>query len=148
MSQSVRATQLFCSGAGYVLFTDQFSMSFPVRAVLTWLLRVLLAVAFVVAGGFKFGQQPEVVSAFGSTGLPGWFFYVIAGAEVLGGLALLVPRLMRPAAWGLLLIMLGAVFMHATRIPGGRAGGRPSLILLGLLGMLLALPRRPGPVAG
>ncbi|MEJ7666277.1 MAG: DoxX family protein [Hymenobacter sp.] len=49
------------------------------------MLRLLLAAAFVAAGSFKFGQQPDVVHAFGSTGLPGWFFYLIAGAEVLGG---------------------------------------------------------------
>ena len=120
-------------------------MSFSIHSAVVWLLRGLLAVAFVAAGGAKFGQQPGVVSAFSSTGLPSWFFYLIAGAEVLGGLALLVPRLMRRAAVGLLAIMLGAVFMHATRIPGGVAGGLFSLGLLGLLGLLLALLRRPGP---
>ena len=122
-------------------------MAFSARSVLTWLLRLLLAAAFVAAGSAKLGQQPDVVRAFGSTGLPGWLFYLVAGAEVLGGLALLVPRLGRAAALGLLGIMLGAVLLHATRIPGGVAGGLPSLILLGLLGLLLVLLRRPGRVA-
>ena len=121
-------------------------MLLSARPVLVWLLRLLLAAAFVAAGGVKFGQQPDVVWAFSRTGLPGWFFYLIAGAEIMGGLALLVPHLVRPAAWGLLLIMVGAVVFHATKIPGGLAGGRPSTVLLGLLVALLVLLRRPAGV--
>ena len=42
--------------------------------------------------------------------------------------------------------MLGAVFMHATRIPGGLAKGVPAIVLLGLLVLLLVL-RRPTPAS-
>lgn len=66
----------------------------------------------------------------------------MGGGELLGGIALLVPRLTRFAAMGLLIIMLGAVFMHATKIPGGLAGGIPALVCLILLGALIWL-RQP-----
>lgn len=65
---------------------------------------------------------------FSSIGLPGALAYVVAGAEVLGGIGLLVPRFTRLAAMGLVLVMVGAVSMHATKIPGGLANGVPALV--------------------
>ena len=49
---------------------------------------------------------------------------------------------MRPAALGLVLVMLGALFMHATKIPGGLAGGGFAAAMLALLLVVLWL-RRP-----
>lgn len=86
----------------------------------------------------------STMGIFGSLGLPGWFGGFIGGAELLGGIGLLIPRLVRPAALGLIVIMLGAVFMHATKIPGGLANGVPALVSLALLVVLLALRSRPG----
>ena len=86
----------------------------------------------------------STIGIFGSLGLPGWFGGFIGGAELLGGIGLLIPRLVRPAALGLIVIMLGAVFMHATKIPDGLANGVPALVSLALLVMLLALRSRPG----
>ena len=59
-----------------------------------------------------------------------------------GGVGLLVPRTVRPAAMGLIVIMIGAVFMHATKIPGGLAKGVPAIVLLVLLVVVLALRSR------
>ena len=47
-------------------------------------------------------------------GLPAWFGYVIGGAEVLGGIGLLIPRLSALAATGIIPIMLGAIYFHLT----------------------------------
>lgn len=44
--------------------------------------------------------------------------YVVAGAELLDGIGLLIPRFVR---------------MHATKIPGGLAGGVPAIVLLDVL---------------
>ena len=82
---------------------------------------------------------------FGSMGLPGWFTYLIGGAELLGGIGLLVPRTVRMAAQGLLVIMAGTVIMHATVLPGGMAKGGPALVFLLLLVALFRL-RRPVPL--
>lgn len=78
---------------------------------------------------------------FSSLGLPAILAYLIAGGEVLGGIGLLVPRFTRPAALGLAAIMVGALVMHATKIPGGLANGVPALVLLVLLGVVLWLHR-------
>ena len=75
-------------------------------------------------------------------GLPGFLAYVVAGAEVLGGIGLLIPRFVRPAALGLMIIMIGAVVMHATKIPGGLGGGVPAIVLLVLLAVVFWL-RKP-----
>lgn len=98
---------------------------------------------FIFSGVHKLMDLPGTTTMFGGLGLPGWFAGFIGGAEVLGGLGLLVPRTVRPTAMGLLVIMLGAVFMHATKIPGGLAKAGPALVaLLLLLVVVLVLRSR------
>jgi putative oxidoreductase len=115
------------------------------RNVISWILQVLIGLAFIVSGGNKFLHLADTMSMFGKLGLPVAVTYLVAGGEVLGGIGLLVPRLVRPAAAGLIIIMLGAAFMHATRIPGGLLPkGLPALgLLLGLV--IILLLRRPAP---
>ncbi|MGI4733989.1 MAG: DoxX family protein [Janthinobacterium lividum] len=117
-------------------------MSSSTQNTIAWILQALLAFAFTASGAMKFLHLSNTVTMFGSLGLPGYFAYLIAGGEVLGGIGLLVLGLVRPAALGLIIIMSGAVFMHATRIPGGFAKGVPALVLLVLLFVVLLL-RRP-----
>lgn len=114
-------------------------MSPSTRNIIAWILQVLLGLAFIASGFNKLRDLPATINMFGSMGLPSLLAYVIGGAELLGGIGLLVPRLTRLAAIGLLIIMIGAVFMHATKIPGGLAGGKPALVLLVLLAVLLWL---------
>lgn len=120
-------------------------MSTSTRNVLAWILQGLAALAFIGSGANKLLHLSETANNFSHMGLPGWFAYLIAGGEVLGGIGLLVPRFTRLAAWCLLPIMLGAAYMHATKIPGGLLpNGLPSLVLLALLVLILVL-RRPQP---
>jgi putative oxidoreductase len=115
----------------------------PTRNIIAWILQIILALAFIASGGNKLLHLADTVKGFGGMGFPGWFAYFIAGAEVLGGIGLLVPRFTRLAAMGLILIMLGAAFVHATKIPGGLLpNGLPALGLLVLLIVVLLL-RRP-----
>lgn len=122
-------------------------MSASTRNVIAWVLQVLLGLAFIASGFNKFSHLPATVNMFSSMGLPGALAYVVGGAELLGGIGLLVPRLTRLAAMGLIIIMIGAVVMHATKIPGGLAGGVPALALLVLLAGVLWL-RRLAPTSG
>ena len=117
-------------------------MSASTRNVLAWILQVLLGLAFIASGAKKLSDLAGTTAMFEGLGLPAVMAYVIAGAELLGGIGLLIPRLVRPAAIGLILIMIGAVVMHATKIPGGLAGGMPAIVLLVLLAVLLWL-RKP-----
>ena len=125
-------------------------MSSSTRNIIAWILQVLLGLAFIASGGMKFMNLSQTTGMFSSLGLPAFLAYVIAGGELLGGIGLLIPRFVRPAAAGLIIIMIGAVFMHATRIPGGylpadgKPNGLPATVLLLLLAVLLVL-RRPAP---
>ncbi|MGI4734502.1 MAG: DoxX family protein [Janthinobacterium lividum] len=115
------------------------------RNIISWVLQVLIGLAFIFSGGNKFLHLTDTVGMFSKMGLPAAITYLVAGGEVLGGIGLLVPRLVRPAAIGLLLIMIGAAYMHATKIPGGLLpNGLPALgLLLGLV--IILLLRRPVP---
>jgi putative oxidoreductase len=118
-------------------------MAASTRNIIAWILQGLLALAFIGSGGNKFMHLPETVGMFGSMGFPAWFTYLIAGGEVLGGIGLLIPRFTRLAAAGLIIIMVGAAVMHATKIPGGLLPkGMPALVLLLLLAVVMYL-RRP-----
>lgn len=120
-------------------------MSASTRNSIAWVLQGLLGLAFIASGVKKFTDLPGTVGMFNSIGLPGALAYVVAGAEVLGGIGLLVPRFTRLAAMGLVIVMVGAVNMHVAKIPGGLANGVPALVLLALLSLVLWL-RRPAPL--
>ena len=117
-------------------------MSSSTRNIIAWVLQVLLGLAFIASGVNKFYTLNGTLTMFGQLGLPTFMAYLVAGGEVLLGIGLLIPRFVRFAAPGLIIIMIGAVFMHITKIPGGLAGGVPALVLLILLGVLLWL-RQP-----
>ncbi len=114
-------------------------MSASLRNTIAWILQVVLGLFFMFAGFNKLRDLSSTVAMFGNLGLPSVLAYVVGGAELLGGIGLLVPRLTRFVAMGLVIIMIGAVFMHATKIPGGLSGGIPALVALILLGVLVWL---------
>jgi uncharacterized membrane protein YphA (DoxX/SURF4 family) len=117
-------------------------MSPSTRNIIAWVLQILLGLAFIASGFNKLRDLTATVDMFGKMGLPSLLAYIVGGAELLGGIGLFVPRLTRLAAVGLVVIMIGAVIMHAIKIPGGLAAGIPALVLLLLLGALLWL-RQP-----
>ncbi|GAB3800594.1 hypothetical protein GCM10028819_26200 [Spirosoma humi] len=114
-------------------------MTASTRNIVAWVLQVLLGLFFMFAGFNKLRDLATTTSMFASMGLPSLLAYVVGGAELLGGIGLLIPRLTRLAAGGLLIIMIGAVVMHATKIPGGLAGGIPAVVCLVLLAVVLWL---------
>lgn len=119
-------------------------MAPPVRNIIAWALQVALALLFIKSGIGKLSHPDGTLSMLGSMGLPGWFGGGLGGTKLLGSLGLLVPRTVRPAALGLLVIVAGAVVLHAAVLPGGMAEGGPALVFLLLLLVLLRL-RRPAP---
>jgi len=117
-------------------------MTASTRNIIAWVLQVLLGLAFIASGANKLRDLPGTVSMFSGLGLPAALAYIVAFGEILGGIGLLIPRFTRYAALALLPIMVGAVVMHATKIPGGIKGGVPAIVLLVLLGVVFWL-RRP-----
>lgn len=120
-------------------------MSHSARNIIAWILQILLGMAFIGSGFNKLRDMAATVAMFDSMGLSPVLAYVIGGAELLGGIGLLIPRLARLAGMGLSIIMTGAVLMHATQIPGGLVGGVPAIVLLVLLGVLLWLRQPASP---
>jgi uncharacterized membrane protein YphA (DoxX/SURF4 family) len=98
--------------------------------VTLWVVQILLAGMFFLAGGNKLGGNPQMVGLFDAIGVGQWFRYVTGGLEVLGGVLLLVPRASGVGAALLVPVMLGAVVTHL-----GLLHNSPAVPL----GLLLAL---------
>jgi uncharacterized membrane protein YphA (DoxX/SURF4 family) len=111
-------------------------MSASTRNIIAWILQGLAGLAFIFIGGMKVKDLPATVDNFVKMGFPGWFGYLIAFGELLGGIGLLIPRTVRLAAAGLIIIMIGAVWVHLTKIPNGAATVAPAA---GLLVILIAI---------
>jgi uncharacterized membrane protein YphA (DoxX/SURF4 family) len=84
------------------------------RTIVTWVLTIMLAAAFCGAGGAKLTGAPMMVHEFELLGLPLWFMYVTGTLELIGAIALLVPRTAGIAAALIVCIMLGALLGHLT----------------------------------
>ncbi len=88
-----------------------------------WIVQILLALVFLVAGGSKFVASAEQMTQ----GMPAWlsvsFLHFIGACEVLGAIGLILPGLSRIkpgltplAAAGLTIIVIGAT---AVTLMGG-----------------------------
>jgi len=108
-----------------------------------WTAQLLLALAFLFAGGVKLVLPIDELAA--QAPLPGWFLRFIGAAEVLGALGLVLPGLLRRwpvltplAAAGLVIIMVGAVVTTVATI-----GLVPALfpLVVGLLASFVAYGR-------
>ena len=103
-----------------------------------WIVQAFLALVFLSAGSMKLVLPLEVLTA--QTGLPGLFIRVVGVAEVLGGLGLILPGLLRIrpnltplAAAELVHVMIGATLVTLA------VGGDAVLALLPLgVGLLTA----------
>ena len=98
--------------------------------VALWIVQGLLALLFLFGGVVKLMMPIEEITA--QVPLPGLFMQFISVAEVLGGLGLVVPGLLRIrpgltplAAAGLVVIMVGA-----TAITAATMGAAPALFPL------------------
>jgi uncharacterized membrane protein YphA (DoxX/SURF4 family) len=106
--------------------------------IVLWIIQVLLALLFLFAGGVKLVLPIEEMTK--QTALPGLFLRFIGVVEVLGGLGLILPGLLRIkpgltplAAVGLLIIIIGATVMSLQT-------GPVALAMIPLVtGLLLAL---------
>ena len=132
---------------------SQLSPSRALRAGL-WGTQILLAAAFLMAGGMKLSVPIEQLAANMPwvSGAMGPFVRWIGAAEVAGALGLILPaatriqpRLTVLAAAGLVLLMLGAAATHVAR---GEFGALPVPVMLGALSAFVAWGRgRRAPIA-
>jgi hypothetical protein len=105
--------------------------------VVLWIIQVLLALLFLFAGGVKLVLPIEEMTK--QMAMPGLFLRFLGVVEVLGGLGLILPGLLRIKTWltplaaaGLIIIMIGATVISLRIGPVG-----PALFPL-VIGLLLA----------
>jgi hypothetical protein len=87
----------------------------PNMNIVLWIIQTLLSLLFLFAGVMKFLMPVAEMQKGTPVMLPGWFFFFIGTCEVLGGLGLVLPALLRIkpgltplAATGLAIIVAGA----------------------------------------
>ena len=118
-----------------------------------WTVQVLLALLFLFAGGMKLVVPIEEQLRQMPVPLPGLFLQFIGVAEVLGGLGLILPALLRIQPWltplaavGLVVIMIGGV---ALTLVAGMGAMASIPLVVGLLAAFVAYGRwRLAPTRG
>lgn len=103
----------------------------------TWVLCALVGAAFLAAGISKLSDPAAAAEGFVRFGLPGWLAVPVGACEILGGVALWIPRWSRAAAAGLGLIMIGAAASHLLNDPFSAA--LPALVLGSLCAVIAVL---------
>src|SRR2546426_8851426 len=110
-----------------------------------WIVRVLLAVIFLCAGGMKLVLPLEEMTKQMPLPLPGLFLRFIGVAEVLGAIGLVLPGLLRIrpgltplAAAGLVIMMIGATLIN---VLGGDVASALISLVMGLLAVFVAYGR-------
>ena len=92
-----------------------------------WIIQMLLGLLFLLSGAMKFVMSvAEMTKDMPS--MPGWFLHFIGVMEILGGLGLILPSVLRIrpgltplAAAGLVIIMIGATVITFTTMGVGAA---------------------------
>jgi len=75
----------------------------------TWLPRVAVALLFFFVGKSKFGAHSSWIKTFEQIGFGQWFRYLTGIIQMLGAIAVLIPRIF---PWGIVMLactMLGAI---------------------------------------
>ncbi|MGY5765631.1 DoxX family protein [Brachybacterium sp. DNPG3] len=111
-----------------------------------WIIAGLLALGFLGAGGMKASSSKEKLAENGMGWVEGfqpWQVRAIGILEVLGAVGLIVPGFLSGLGWlvptaatGLLILMIGAVVVHARR----KEAFTPALVL-GILSLVIVVGR-------
>jgi uncharacterized membrane protein YphA (DoxX/SURF4 family) len=103
------------------------------RSVALWTLQILLAALFLLQAWMKLSGSPTWIARFERWGYPNHFYLVVGLIELLGAVALVIPRFTRIGAGALSIVMAGAV---ATHLLHREPQAISALVLLGLLSIV------------
>jgi len=92
---------------------DSALLTPQVRAAILWILRVVVAGLFLLAGYMKLSGQAMMIGEFDRVGFGQWFRIVTGVLEVVGSLCVLVPAVSVFGAMIVLLVDVGAFFAQA-----------------------------------
>ncbi len=96
--------------------------------IFLWVLQIIAAAMFLMAGGSKLAGAAPTVAMFGKLGLGQWFRYVTGGIERFSAILLLIPRAAAIGGFLLVCSMVGAIITHVFVI-----GGNPAAAIFLLL---------------
>ena len=98
------------------------------KIVVLWVLRVVVGLAFLGAGGSKLAGAPAMVAMFAKIGFGQWFRVLTGSLEVAGAIGLFVSRFAAYAASLLAVVMVGAIGFQLTIL--GQSPVPPIILLL------------------
>ncbi|GAB5401150.1 MAG: hypothetical protein Aureis2KO_27350 [Aureisphaera sp.] len=102
------------------------------QKILSWGLRILLSLAFLLASSGKLTANEGVVQMFTNWGFPDGLHFVIGGLELVLAILILIPKTLKIALFGLAIIMVGAMLTHVLMDPIGQVI-RPLVFLVLLI---------------
>lgn len=88
------------------------------KNIVLWILQVVFAVMFIMAGGSKIFGVPDMIELFENIGFGQWFRYLTGIMEIIAGILLLIPSVSVIGALLLVCVMAGAIFTHLLLIGG------------------------------
>lgn len=114
---------------------NQATSGFDSRSVATgraaivglWVIQILLAAMFLMAGGSKLAGAPAMVELFKALGFGQWFRYVTGAIEVTSAVLLLIPS---AGAFGALLLVPTMVGAIAANVFLGQSPVVPGVLLI------------------
>ena len=114
------------------------------KEIVVWTITLFLALVCLRSGLMKMPFVPGVefwIRDFARWGYPDWFRMLVGIAELVSFGLLLIPRFAGYGALIFAIVMLGAIFTHATH---GEFGRLPFNIFLLVVSVIIILARRPG----
>jgi|ERR1051326_922334 uncharacterized membrane protein YphA (DoxX/SURF4 family) len=105
--------------------------------ILLWLIQVLLALLFLFGGVSKLVMPIAEMTKQMAVPVPGLFLRFIGVCEVLGGLGLILPALLRIKPWLTPLAAFGLFIITAGATVITLMGGMSGLVLFPLIACLL-----------
>jgi putative oxidoreductase len=94
--------------------------------IVLWILQILAAAGFLLAGGSKLAGAEPMVAMFDKVGLGQWFRYLTGCIEVTGAILLLIPATVTPGGTLLVVTMAGAIATHLFILGGSPV---PAMVL-------------------
>ena len=113
------------------------------KEIVFWIIALFLALVCLRSGLMKMPGVPGVqfwIRDFGRWGYPDWFRVAVGVAELISFVLLLVPRVAGYGASIFAVVMLGAIFTHATHNESSRL---PFIFLLLALSLIIIFARQP-----
>jgi len=85
--------------------------------IISWILRTLLFLGFLLASIGKLTNNPKVIEMFENWGYLDGFHFFIGIVELTLAILLLIPKTLKYAIYGIGVVMIGAVATHLINDP-------------------------------